>query len=80
MLSRFETDVAGSRPDMAFIMGGSNDIFFSGSISEAESSMAAMVFRREKLSIAAQLRKGSKQAKEHQEPPTKKSGPAHVER
>jgi len=45
MLSRFETDVAGSRPDMAFIMGGSNDIFFSGSISEAESSLAAMVFR-----------------------------------
>ena len=36
--------------------------------------------RREKRSIAAQLRKGSKQAKDHQEPPVKKSGPAHEER
>ena len=36
--------------------------------------------RREKLSIAAQLRKGSKQAKDHQEPPAKKSSPAHEER
>ena len=36
--------------------------------------------RREKRSIAAQLRKGSKQAKDHQEPPAKKSSPAHEER
>ena len=36
--------------------------------------------RREKRSIAAQLRKGSKQAKDHQKPPKKKSGPAHEER
>ena len=36
--------------------------------------------RREKRSIAAQLRKGSKQAKEHQEPSAKKSGPVQEER
>ncbi|WP_049728864.1 GDSL-type esterase/lipase family protein [Dorea sp. D27] len=45
MLSRFDTDVAGNRADMAFVMGGSNDIFFSGSVPEAKSNMAALVFR-----------------------------------
>lgn len=45
MLSRFETDAAGSGPDVIFVMGGSNDIFFSGSIAEAKCNMAAMIFR-----------------------------------
>ena len=45
MLARFGTDVIDLRPDAAFIMGGSNDIFFSGGISQAKSNLAAMVFR-----------------------------------
>ena len=45
MMSRFEKDVLGEKPQMMFLMGGSNDIFFSHSISVAKNNIAAMVNR-----------------------------------
>lgn len=45
MLARFEKDVAGRHPETAFIMGGSNDIFFEREIRSAKGNMSAMVFR-----------------------------------
>ena len=43
MLSRFETDVLANEPDLVFLMGGTNDIFFAESIIPARSNIAAMV-------------------------------------
>lgn len=45
MLSRFEKEVLGASPQTLFLMGGSNDIFFSHSISMAKNNIAAMVNR-----------------------------------
>ena len=45
MLARFETDVLRETPDLVFIMGGSNDIFFTHSIAAAKNNIAAMVNR-----------------------------------
>lgn len=45
MLARFETDVLAENPKRVFIMGGSNDIFFSNSITQAKNNICAMVFR-----------------------------------
>lgn len=43
MMSRFERDVLREKPKMMFLMGGSNDIFFSHSIEIAKNNVAAMV-------------------------------------
>lgn len=45
MLARFEKDVLEEYPDVVFVMGGSNDIFFSRDIVSAKNNIAAMVFR-----------------------------------
>ena len=43
MLSRFERDVIKEKPDIMFIMGGSNDIFLSNSFVSIKSSLASIV-------------------------------------
>lgn len=45
MMSRFEKDVLEKNPQTMFLMGGSNDIFFSHSIAGAKNNIAAMVNR-----------------------------------
>ena len=45
MLARFDADVAENAPDVAFLMGGNNDIFFSRDTKTAKGNMAAMIFR-----------------------------------
>lgn len=43
MLSRFDRDVIKEKPDIIFIMGGSNDIFLSNSYVNIKSSLASMI-------------------------------------
>lgn len=45
MLARFEKDVLEEKSDLVFLMGGSNDIFFSHSIAAARNNISAMVNR-----------------------------------
>lgn len=43
MLARFEQDVLKNEPDVMFLMGGSNDILFSHSITAAKNNITAMI-------------------------------------
>lgn len=42
MLARFDSDVVARSPQAVLLMGGCNDIFFSGSSMQARSNMSAM--------------------------------------
>ena len=57
MLARFEKDVLDMKPDLVFLMGGSNDIFFSHSIAAARNNITAMVNRcfYERISVVLGL-------------------------
>ncbi|MDR2180730.1 MAG: GDSL-type esterase/lipase family protein [Synergistaceae bacterium] len=51
MLARFRDETAAYSPDRVFLMGGSNDIFISGSADSAKSNMSALVHQTVALGI-----------------------------
>jgi lysophospholipase L1-like esterase len=52
MLARFRKDAAAYSPDNVLLMGGSNDIFVSGSADSAKTNMSDLVHQARTLSIA----------------------------
>jgi lysophospholipase L1-like esterase len=52
MLARFRDEMAAYSPDKVFLMGGSNDIFISGSADSSKTNMSALVHQAAALGIA----------------------------
>ena len=51
MLARFRRDVAEEAPGLLFVMGGGNDILFSGTDAQARADMAALVHQAPALGL-----------------------------
>jgi lysophospholipase L1-like esterase len=52
MLARFGDETAAHSPDRVLLMGGSNDIFISGSLDSAKTNMSALAHRSVALGVA----------------------------
>ena len=55
MLARFRRDVAEEAPRLLFVMGGGNDILFSGTDAQARADMAALVHQALALGLKVLL-------------------------